>query len=66
LAAWLTICSIASAAKSENWNSKIGRIPVRAAPTATPAPPSSEIGVSITRSSPKRWTRSPVTWKAPP
>jgi len=66
LAAWLTICSMASVAKSENWNSKIGRMPVTAAPTATPAPPSSEIGMSITRSVPKRSTRSPVTWKAPP
>ena len=36
-AAWLTICSMASVAKSENWNSKIGRMPVSAAPTATPA-----------------------------
>ena len=53
-AAWLTICSMASVAKSENWNSKIGRMPASAAPTATPAPPSSEIGVSITRSAPKR------------
>jgi hypothetical protein len=57
---------MASVAKSENWNSKIGRMPVSAAPTATPAPPSSEIGVSITRSGPKRSTRSPVTWNAPP
>ena len=32
----------------------------------TPAPPSSDIGVSITRSGPKRSTRSPVTWNAPP
>jgi hypothetical protein len=48
----LTICSIASIEKSENCNSKIGRVPVNAAPTARPAPPSSEIGVSITRSSP--------------
>ena len=52
LAAWLTICSMASVAKSENWNSSTGLQPASAAPTATPAWPSSEIGASITRSSP--------------
>ena len=57
---------MASVAKSENCNSKSGFSPVMAAPTATPAPPSSEMGVSMTRSSPKRCTRSPVTWNAPP
>ncbi len=41
-AAWLTICSKASAEKSENWNSKTGRQPASAAPTATPG--SAELG----------------------
>ena len=36
-AAWLTICSMASVAKSENWNSRTGLQPASAAPTATPA-----------------------------
>jgi hypothetical protein len=35
-----------------------GRMPVSAAPTAAPASPSSLIGVSITRSGPKRFRRS--------
>ena len=65
-AAWLTTCSIASVTKSENWISSTGRMPVSAAPTAAPASPSSLIGVSITRSLPKRCTRSPDTPKAPP
>jgi hypothetical protein len=49
-AAWLTICSIASVTKSENWISSTGRMPVIAAPTAAPASPNSLMGVSITRS----------------
>ena len=53
-AAWLTIWSIAWAVKSENWISTTGRMPVSAAPTAAPTMPSSEIGVSRTRSGPKR------------
>ena len=52
--------------KSENWNSSTGFMPVIAAPTAAPAIPSSLIGVSITRSVPKRWNRSPDTPNAPP
>ena len=55
LAAWLTIWSIAWLVKSENWISTIGRMPARAAPTAAPTMPSSEIGVSRIRSGPKRW-----------
>ena len=54
-AAWLTIWSIAWLVKSENWISTIGRMPARAAPTAAPTMPSSEIGVSRIRSGPKRW-----------
>src|SRR5690242_4484122 len=52
--------------KSENWISSTGRMPVSAAPTAAPASPSSLMGVSITRSGPKRFRRSPDTPKAPP
>src|SRR4029079_19639879 len=65
-AAWLTICSIASVTKSENCSSSTGFIPVIAAPTAAPAIPSSLIGVSITRSGPNLWNRSPETPNAPP
>ena len=53
-AAWLTSESIGSAMKSPNMISKTGRSPVTAAPNAAPASASSEIGVSITRSAPKR------------
>ena len=55
LAAWLTIWSMAWQVKSENWISTIGREPTRAAPTAAPTMPSSEIGVSRIRSAPNRW-----------
>ena len=53
-AAWFTSESMGSAMKSPNMISKIGRIPVTAAPNAAPASASSEIGVSKTRSAPKR------------
>ena len=54
---WLTRLSIGSAMKSPNMISKTGRSPVTAAPNAAPASASSEIGVSKTRSSPKRSCR---------
>ncbi len=52
--------------KSMNWISAMGRMPVNAAPVATPAMAASEIGVSRTRSSPYFWTSPSVTPKAPP
>jgi hypothetical protein len=65
-AAWLTIWSIAWQVKSLNWISATGRRPAIAIPTAAPTKPSSEIGVSRTRSPPKRAKRSPETPNAPP
>src|SRR5436309_2359043 len=65
-AAWLTSWSIVSATKSKIWISTTGRSPAIAAPTPAPTNVASEIGVSRTRSSPKR-SRSPrVTPKMPP
>ena len=52
--------------KSMNMISTIGRSPVMAAPTAAPTKPISLIGVSMTRSSPKRSCRPLVTVKMPP
>src|SRR5512132_1748470 len=52
--------------KSTNISSATGRSPVAAAPTAAPMYPDSEIGVSSTRSRPKRWTRPLVTPSTPP
>ena len=64
-AAWFTTWSIVIAMKSQIWISTTGRIPATAAPTPAPTKVASEIGVSRTRSSPKR-SRSPlVTWKIP-
>ena len=63
---WLTSESIGSAMKSPNMISMIGRRPVAAAPNAALASASSEIGVSITRSSPKRSVRPGVALKTPP
>ena len=53
-AAWFTIWSKATAAKSENCSSTTGRRPVRAAPIAQPTNPLSVSGVSRIRSAPKR------------
>src|SRR2546425_279863 len=65
-AAWLTSWSIVSATKSKIWISTTGLSPAIAAPTPAPTNVASEIGVSRTRSSPKR-SRSPrVTPKMPP
>src|SRR5919201_1642450 len=52
LAAWLTICSVASVRKSSYMISATGRIPCIAAPIAAPASAISEIGVLRTRSGP--------------
>ena len=65
-AAWLTSASIGSAMKSPNMISMTGRRPVTAAPNAAPASASSEIGVSNTRSAPKRSAGRGVTLKTPP
>jgi hypothetical protein len=66
LAAWLTIGSIARAVKSTYMISATGRMPVTAAPQASPAIASSEIGVSRTRSVPNSLIRLSVTPKMPP
>src|SRR5579859_6593228 len=52
--------------KSPNMMSTTGRIPVIAAPTASPVKPASEIGVSITRSVPNSSTRPERTLKGVP
>ena len=49
-----------------NCISTTGRIPMCAAPAAAPTKPASEIGVSITRSSPNRAINPSVTLNAPP
>src|SRR6266545_4102022 len=65
-AAWFTIWSMVMAMKSQIWISTMGRMPATAAPTPMPTKDGSEIGVSRTRSSPKR-SRNPLdTWKMPP
>jgi hypothetical protein len=51
-AAWFTIWSKATAAKSENWSSITGRRPVSAAPIPHPTKPLSVSGVSRIRSGP--------------
>src|SRR5579859_924001 len=52
--------------KSPNMMSTTGRIPVIAAPTASPVKPASEIGVSITRSVPNSSTRPERTLNGVP
>ena len=49
-----------------NCISATGRIPISAAPIAAPTIADSEIGVSITRCSPKRFRNPSVSLKAPP
>ena len=66
LAATVTIVSNGQVMKSANWSSTTGRSPIQAAPMAAPTNPSSEIGVSITRSSPNSSSRPFVTPNAPP
>src|SRR6266540_2461052 len=65
-APWLKIWSMQTPKKSTNISSATGRSPVAAAPTAAPMYPDSEIGVSSTRSRPKRCTRPLVTPSTPP
>ena len=55
----VTIWSNGQATKSANCSSAIGRSPIQAAPNAAPTKPSSEIGVSITRSPPNSSNRPP-------
>ena len=52
--------------KSMNWNSATGRMPVSAAPKLALTMAISEIGVSTTRSGPKRSISPSVTLNAPP
>src|SRR3989442_10455250 len=52
--------------KSPNMISTTGRMPVIAAPTATPVKPASEIGVSSTRSLPNSSTKPVSTLKTVP
>ena len=61
-----TSSSNAHVMKSEYCSSTTGRIPSIAAPMAIPVKVSSAIGVSITRSSPKRSMNPSVTLNAPP
>jgi hypothetical protein len=58
--------SLATAKKSENISSAIGRRPVMAAPIAAPTIACSLMGVSRTRSGPKRSSRPSVVLKTPP
>ena len=58
--------SYALAMKSMNCISTTGRIPMCAAPAAAPTMPISEIGESITRSSPNFASSPSVTLNAPP
>ena len=66
LAAWFTSSSMPHSAKSTTRISTTGRRPASAMPTPAPMIAASEIGVSITRSAPKRCCR-PLYWpKMPP
>src|SRR5207248_63432 len=55
-----------SVRKSPNMMSTTGRIPVIAAPSASPVMPGSEIGESITRSGPNFSTRPDITLNGVP
>jgi len=66
LAAWLTICSIASVVKSWYMISTIGRMPAMAAPMPAPTIAISEIGVLRTRSGPNSSSIPCVTPIEPP
>ena len=61
----LMIWSAANKRKSPYCTSAIGRMPIIAAPQATPKKPSSAMGVSIMRSG-NFFSRPSVTVKAPP
>jgi len=60
LAAWLTTWSMATSRKLRVMISTTGRSPSIAAPTPAPMKPSSEIGVSRTRSGPNSSSRPAV------
>ncbi len=60
-AAWFTTWSIATSRKLRVMISTTGRSPSIAAPTPAPTKPSSEIGVSRTRSAPNSAIRPAVT-----
>jgi hypothetical protein len=62
----LTSMSYAQVMKSMNCISAMGRIPISAAPEAAPVMAISEIGVSITRSGPKRSISPLLVPNAPP
>ncbi len=66
LAIWLATRSQQTAKKSANMISAIGRSPVIAAPMAAPRIACSEIGVSRTRSGPKRSSSPTVALNTPP
>ena len=66
LAAWLMISPTASSAKSANMKSTTGRVPVMAAPHASPVKPRSQIGVSRSRRGPYRANSPSVDLKLPP
>ena len=65
MAAWFTIMSRASSEKLKVIISAMGRMPVKAAPTAMPAMASSAMGVSRTRHSPNSASRPWVILYAP-
>src|SRR5579885_1918964 len=62
----LMIWSKPQVIKSINCISAIGRMPIKAAPTAEPIIAASAIGVSMTRSGPNSSNRPALTLKAPP
>jgi len=62
----LTIWSNATAAKSENIIAATGRKPASAMPIEAPTKPVSEIGVSMTRSGPKKSSSPSVILNDPP
>jgi hypothetical protein len=64
-AATETITSKGQVTKSANWSATIGRSPIHAAPMAAPTKPSSEIGVSRTRSLPNLSSSPAVAPNAP-
>ena len=52
--------------KSANMKSITGRAPTMAAPPPSPTKPRSQMGVSQSRSGPKRSNSPKVVWKLPP
>ncbi len=65
LCAWLAICSKTRNSSDGIWNSITGRSPHSAAPVAMLVNACSEIGVSVTRSVPKRLASPRVSWAIP-